>query len=61
MKDKVRKNILKQGIMKPCQANLITKDLLGEGQVTSDEFKDKALGKKVACIGEFVKLTSFFI
>ena len=37
MKHKVRKKILRLGIIKPCQANFIIKDLLGDESAASNE------------------------
>ena len=47
MKDKVRKKILKLGIVNTCQASLIIKDLLGDESAASDECQKMYL---IVCI-----------
>ena len=42
-KHEVRKTILRLGIVKPCQTNFITKDLLGEESAASDEYQKNVL------------------
>ena len=43
MKHEVRKKILRLGIIKPCQANFIIKDLLGDESAASDECQKNVL------------------
>ena len=43
MKHKVRKKILRLGIVKPCQANFIIKDLLGDESAAFDECQKNVL------------------
>ena len=43
MKHEVRKKILRLGIVKPCQANFIIKDLLGDVSAASDESQKNVL------------------
>ena len=43
MKHEVRKKILRLGIIKPCQANIIIKDLLGDKSAASNECQKNVL------------------
>ena len=45
MKHEVRRKILRLGIVKPCQANFIIKDLLGGESAASDECQKNVLDR----------------
>ena len=45
MKHEVRKKILRLGIVKPCQANFIIKNLLGDKSATSGECQKNVLNR----------------